>query len=71
MTRKPAKAATLRFVQPCAGTNLAMAGDAPSRVLYSITRKAAECWCVEAAREMPGRGWRVFLTRHWKSLEPG
>ena len=59
----------LRFSQPRDGTYLAIAGETPGRMLYIITRKAANCWCVEAAREAPGLGWRLFLSCHWKSLK--
>ena len=59
----------LRFSQLRDGIYLAIAGEAPGRMLYIITRKAANCWCVEAAREAPGLGWRVFLSCHWKSLK--
>ena len=49
----------LRFARTHRGTHIAVTGEAPRRVRYTISRERRQRWRAERAAEMPSSGWVV------------
>jgi hypothetical protein len=59
----------LKFARKHRGTYIAVTGNAPRRVRYTISQQSRQRWHAERAAEVPGGGWVVSDARTVETLK--
>lgn len=59
----------LKFARTHRGTYIAVTGNAPRRVRYTISQQSRQRWHAERAAEVPGGGWVVSDARTVETLK--
>ena len=59
----------LRFARTHRGTYIAVTGEAPRRMRYTISQQSRQRWRAERAAEVPGGGWVVSDARTADTLK--